>query len=546
MLKVGGKWLSPVEVENALLQHPAVREAAVIGFKDKDGLEKPQGLRRAARRRSARRASAGGGAEGARARARSPPFKAPRAGGVRRRAAHAATAARCSSRSCAHERRTSIRTRASSPWPQVKALADRGRGGAGAGRLHRGARPAPAAGVDVVIAEEVCRRVGARLSQRGEQARDLPRRPYGLTEFAAVLRRDGERDAEGFAALPRGRAGGDRRTRLHAHGRAQPPPRAGALRPGARAAEAAARRSGARVVVPDHRRRPIGPRLGEEFMHGGSHAGGYETSLMMAAAPQLVDEAARRALPELAGGPPGEDQGRREGLPRVRRDRGLLRLARLGHRRRGRAAAARSSPRPPKRPWCPFLVQLSDGSSRLDPIVIRSPSTSHSNVSRGAGSGWGARLGVEDAAVHRTMASAREGSVRAARLGSAGPRDLGGHALHPLRPGPDALAPAALPARPQRRPLGGVLQGGARRPSRLRGRAAGDDRLLLRLHPAVRGAGLPRRRDGERLLPGGRSAVPGGADRAAHPDEPLRAGAGAALPAAGPDAGAPALTRRAA
>jgi benzoate-CoA ligase family protein len=42
MLKVGGKWLSPVEVENALLQHPAVREVAVVGFKDADGLEKPK------------------------------------------------------------------------------------------------------------------------------------------------------------------------------------------------------------------------------------------------------------------------------------------------------------------------------------------------------------------------------------------------------------------------------------------------------------------------------------------------------------------------
>ena len=42
MLKVGGKWLSPVEVENALLQHPAVREAAVVGFKDGDGLDKPR------------------------------------------------------------------------------------------------------------------------------------------------------------------------------------------------------------------------------------------------------------------------------------------------------------------------------------------------------------------------------------------------------------------------------------------------------------------------------------------------------------------------
>jgi benzoate-CoA ligase family protein len=42
MLKVGGKWLSPVEVENVLLQHPAVRECAVVGFKDADGLDKPK------------------------------------------------------------------------------------------------------------------------------------------------------------------------------------------------------------------------------------------------------------------------------------------------------------------------------------------------------------------------------------------------------------------------------------------------------------------------------------------------------------------------
>jgi benzoate-CoA ligase family protein len=42
MLKVSGKWLSPVEVENELLKHPAVREAAVVSFQDKDGLDKPK------------------------------------------------------------------------------------------------------------------------------------------------------------------------------------------------------------------------------------------------------------------------------------------------------------------------------------------------------------------------------------------------------------------------------------------------------------------------------------------------------------------------
>jgi benzoate-CoA ligase len=41
MLKVGGKWLSPQEVEGCLLRHPAVREAAVIGVRNADGLTKP-------------------------------------------------------------------------------------------------------------------------------------------------------------------------------------------------------------------------------------------------------------------------------------------------------------------------------------------------------------------------------------------------------------------------------------------------------------------------------------------------------------------------
>lgn len=38
MLKVSGKWLAPKDVENCLLQHPAVREVAVVGVSDADGL----------------------------------------------------------------------------------------------------------------------------------------------------------------------------------------------------------------------------------------------------------------------------------------------------------------------------------------------------------------------------------------------------------------------------------------------------------------------------------------------------------------------------
>ena len=41
MLKAGGIWVSPAEVESRLLEHPGVREAAVVGVADEDGLDKP-------------------------------------------------------------------------------------------------------------------------------------------------------------------------------------------------------------------------------------------------------------------------------------------------------------------------------------------------------------------------------------------------------------------------------------------------------------------------------------------------------------------------
>jgi len=41
MLKVGGQWVSPVEVENALIEHPAVQECGVAAREDRDALVKP-------------------------------------------------------------------------------------------------------------------------------------------------------------------------------------------------------------------------------------------------------------------------------------------------------------------------------------------------------------------------------------------------------------------------------------------------------------------------------------------------------------------------
>ncbi|MDR3629621.1 MAG: benzoate-CoA ligase family protein [Desulfocapsaceae bacterium] len=42
MIKAGGIWVSPVEVESAVLQHPQVFECCVVGARDKEGLEKPK------------------------------------------------------------------------------------------------------------------------------------------------------------------------------------------------------------------------------------------------------------------------------------------------------------------------------------------------------------------------------------------------------------------------------------------------------------------------------------------------------------------------
>jgi creatinine amidohydrolase len=66
-----------------------------------------------------------------------------------------------------------------------------------------------------------------------------------------------------------------------------------------KAAIEAKEKTGAAIIVADHRKPPTGPLLGVEFMQGGSHAGQYETSLMLAAAPNLVDETERLKLPQV-------------------------------------------------------------------------------------------------------------------------------------------------------------------------------------------------------------------------------------------------------
>ncbi|MBX5480528.1 MAG: creatininase family protein [Myxococcaceae bacterium] len=190
-------------------------------------------------------------------------------------------------------------------WPEMKRLADDGAIAllpVGSTEAHGPHLPL---NVDVVIAEEVARRVAERLAAAGRRGVVFPAICYGLTDFAAKFAGTVSVSATATAQYLQEVLCG-----IASHGFA----RIGVLNHHVEpahfkvvheAAKAAAARCGATIVVPDHRRRPFVERLGDEFTRGGSHAGEYETSLVLAAAPQLVREEVRRNLPELAVDLPG-------------------------------------------------------------------------------------------------------------------------------------------------------------------------------------------------------------------------------------------------
>src|SRR2546428_643776 len=57
------------------------------------------------------------------------------------------------------------------------------------------------------------------------------------------------------------------------------------------------RADGARIVFPDVTKKPWAVRLTDEFRSGACHAGRYESSIVLAAHPELVRETVRRSLP---------------------------------------------------------------------------------------------------------------------------------------------------------------------------------------------------------------------------------------------------------
>ena len=149
--------------------------------------------------------------------------------------------------------------------------------------------------VDVVIAEAVCTRVGQKLNQAQREVVVFPALAYALTEFAKPFAGTVSLSRTTALAMTTEVLAG-----IAAHGFSRigvinhhlEPEHFRVVKEAGRTASTPT----CRIIVVDHRKAPTGPSLGHEFMHGGSHAGTYETALMLAVAPTLVDERERAKL----------------------------------------------------------------------------------------------------------------------------------------------------------------------------------------------------------------------------------------------------------
>jgi creatinine amidohydrolase len=148
-------------------------------------------------------------------------------------------------------------------------------------------------GTDVVIAEAMARAGAERLSQRDWTVVLLPPMPFAPAPFAAEFAGTVDVAAAGTAAVIEGvaasavRHGVSLTVIANAH---HDPAHVAAIR-------AAVSTSRHPIVFPDLTRRRWAARLTEEFQTGACHAGRYESSVLLAAAPHLVDVARMQQLP---------------------------------------------------------------------------------------------------------------------------------------------------------------------------------------------------------------------------------------------------------
>jgi len=150
---------------------------------------------------------------------------------------------------------------------------------------------------DGIIAEAMAAAAARRLARRGWTPLLLPTFPYTAAPFAAAFPGTLSLPPEAVTAMVAGigRALAATGIPLLAIANAHLDP---AHLASLRAAEEELRAEGRPAVAfPDLTRRPWALRLTEEFRSGACHAGRFEGSIVLAARPDLVRDALRRALP---------------------------------------------------------------------------------------------------------------------------------------------------------------------------------------------------------------------------------------------------------
>ena len=152
---------------------------------------------------------------------------------------------------------------------------------------------------DVIISEEMSRRAAAKLNLRGIETIVLPPIAYSVTDFSAEFAGTISIRRETASALIRDvcvslyRQGARLVAIANSH---LEPEHIASIN---EAIELVKNETGRAVVFPDKRRRRWAATLTEEFRRGDCHAGSYETSLVMAAQPELVREETRLELKQV-------------------------------------------------------------------------------------------------------------------------------------------------------------------------------------------------------------------------------------------------------
>jgi creatinine amidohydrolase len=153
-------------------------------------------------------------------------------------------------------------------------------------------------GTDVYLSEALAKRAAQTLSQQGVTCVIAPSLAYAVTEFGAPFAGTVSLDPDAATALYTAvcaglhRSGFERVCIVNSHLEAA---HVTALRAATAAVFA---KTGRRVAFADNTERRWARTLTDEFKRGTCHAGSYETSLLLAAQPQLVRSEVARALPE--------------------------------------------------------------------------------------------------------------------------------------------------------------------------------------------------------------------------------------------------------